>query len=232
MPIKQSDQFRTPPKLFKELNEVFNFFWDACCDKDNCLLPSQAPLITDFGEYNYLTYKWRRHQLDLYKDMSIFMNPPYSKPSKDNPGINAFIEKAWKDSKHFRVVMLVKADMSTDWFNYPLIQRCGQIITEYQSTYELSFCCREILKAMEAEKKRMSIESPRMSYSGIGILHLRKRIKFYVSEEVFMNDYKLHPEFKGCVDHSKNYKRVQDGIVSKSSANFPSMVMIFDRRGK
>ncbi len=43
-----------------------------------------------------------------------------------------------------------------------------------------------------------------------------------------------HPSW-GCkldLNETKNYKRVEDGIVSKNCANFPSMIMIFDRRSE
>lgn len=197
-----SDCWCTPAPLFKELDGVCNFFWDACCDRNNCLVESQKDLLVDDDwEYDYLKADMIEYMRRLYchetiLDKSIFMNPPYSRPSKDNPGINAFIKKAWEDSKHFRVVMLVKADMSTDWFNYPL-ERPGDPI------YAIHINQRKD-ESIQSVYGRLEKQTQKVDYSHIGVIHLRKRIKFYVS----------------------------DGIVSKASANFPSMVVVFDRRGK
>ena len=244
---KISDTFRTPPKLFNELDSALGpFFWDACCDKDNCLVKNQFNFLATYlkeNDYDYLQTDLKAMADDMlqpYKDCtSIFMNPPYSNPMP-------FIKKAWEDSKHFRVVMLLKADMSTKWFNYALETRCGRVVTEYQSHYNLSFMCRELLLGMDNERERMKIESPNMAYNGIGVLHLRNRVKFYVSEEVFEEDAKKNGhKFKNklipatinngeCtwdLMETKNYKRVEDGIVSRSGANFPSMILVLDRRG-
>src|SRR5690348_2720537 len=103
--------------------------------------------------------------------------------------------------------------------------------------------CKELLLGMDNERDRMKIESPNMTYNGIGLLHIRNRVKFYVSEEVFIPDGIKNEgnvatlgAWKGNHNHpilqeTKNYRRVEDGIISKSGANFSSMVMIFDRRG-
>lgn len=216
-----SDEFRTPPKLFKELNDVTPFFWDACCKEDNCLVGPKVAY--GFPFYNYLNKSFYdlRNRKDL-KDKSIFINPPYSDPLP-------FIKKAWEDSKYFRVVLLVKTDMTTKWFNYALDsepdiytihmnQRTGETITEVLT--------------------RLQNRTQKVDYKNVGIVHLRKRLKFYVSEEVFINDYDLnksaiYDRFGPGVSpilETKHYNRVEDGIVSKASANFPSMIMIFDRR--
>lgn len=246
---KPSDQFRTPPKLFKELDSVFNFFWDACCDENNCLADYQKSWfkkIPDFcKEYDYLTYTFSETVKQYAPSSTIFMNPPYSNPLP-------FIKKAWEDSKHFRVVMLLKADMSTKWFNYAIEQNENRVTHINQGNLDLKTACEVLLGHMKHARSD-EIENPwreeeqgdRLFAGKIGILHLRKRIKFYVSEEAFIEDSKYYcklssgkeyiraycKEFGGHILETKNYKRVEDGIVSKSTANFPSLIMIFDRRG-
>lgn len=229
---KLSDEFRTPPKLFKELYEIFNFFWDACCDTDNCLSAIQNQLwkmnILQYPTYDYrlsdMLKNWEK--CDEYGTKSyekaIFMNPPYSDPMP-------FIKKAWEDSKHFKVVMLLKADMSTDWFNYAPEQGAKTFICP--PTENLRGLLGGLVKR----------NNPYQCY----VVPLRKRIKFYVSEEVFQNDKNnwsgktVLGTPRNCDRYTKNkilletknYKRVDDGIVSKNTANFPSLIMIFDRRG-
>lgn len=95
------DEWQTPKDLFKYLNETYGpFFWDACCNKSNCLVKTQYPT----KNYNYLTcdivkeVKTYSAKVDTF--FAIFMNPPYS-----NPG--PFIAKAWEDSKDFKIVILV-----------------------------------------------------------------------------------------------------------------------------
>ncbi len=240
--MSSSDEFRTPPKLFKELDSVFNFFWDACCTKENCLVDYQKGIleVNSPKMYDYLitdlhkAAEWVYMREKTYKDnLSVFMNPPYS-----NPG--PFIKKAWDDSKYFRVIMLLKTDMSTNWFNYALEQSLGRYIHRNEVISNYSNLCSQLVYLTE------TMDSENLQ---IGILHLRKRIKFYVSEEIFISDANTYydksdmdyvlsdyndgedPAPYGELMYSKNYKRVKDGIVSKSSANFPSMLMIFDRRG-
>ena len=228
---KSSDSFRTPPELFNALNEVTPFFWDACCTKDNCLLPTQVPLITDFGDYNYLTYQFQNHQKDIYKDMSIFINPPYSRGS-----VGPIIEKAWEDSRHFRVVMLLKADMSTNWFNENIIDKSRQwpkhvhqaLGTPLSATYQV------LLNYMKDDNL------------DVGILHLRKRVKFLADEEMMLEDAKKYPDDAsgfGPIDTidttfdgwelmtTKNFTRGADNLIyPKSGPTFPSMLVVLDRR--
>lgn len=233
---KQSDTFRTPPSLFKELDSVFNFFWDACCDKDNCLVKRQKDYLACGWGNDYLTINLTEKRYEPFRQdgSSIFINPPYSKSTKDHDGIDKFVRKAWEDAKHFRVVMLLKADMSTGWFNYPLMDICKfDPPHEHELNGSIYGTITSLLEKMKYQK------------SPIGVYHFRNRIKFYVSEEVLEEDAKKNGhKFKNklipatinngeCswdLMETKNYKRVEDGIVSKSGANFPSMIMILDRR--
>lgn len=98
---KLSDEWQTPIELFNYLDDKYRFFWDACCNMDNCLSGYQKFNYSDDKYKDYL----KNDMNELFKDhgtdsRSIFMNPPYS-----NPG--PFITKAWEDAKHFKIVILV-----------------------------------------------------------------------------------------------------------------------------
>lgn len=121
--MSNSDEWCTPPELFKELDEVFNFFWDACCTKNNCLVKGQG---IEVG-YDYLQEDSSKY--DYPGEGSIFINPPYSNPLP-------FIKKAWEDAKYFRVVCLVKHDHTTKWFNYALDQ-ADKIVIGRQGNYSV-----------------------------------------------------------------------------------------------
>ena len=92
---KLSDQWQTPDWLFQELNNEFHFDIDLCATEDNHKCKNWC--------HDYLAFEAR----DLAP--TCFMNPPYSNPKP-------FIEKAWEDSKHCKIVCLVKCDPSTQWW--------------------------------------------------------------------------------------------------------------------
>lgn len=238
---KLSDNYRTPPELFNALNEVTPFFWDACCDKDNCLVLEQQKLMVTL--YDYLSLNILGMYSALGNDIlpstpykhAIFMNPPYSNPLP-------FIKKAWEDSKHFRVVMLVKADMSTDWFNY--ILDTGFPLVTHLNQYTIEGIGRAYLRII-----RTLDEDPYRSK--VGILHLRKRVKFLADEEMFMADkgclLEIKPDVFIAPNHyitaeeftndgrkvveTKNFKRGADGLIyPKRGPTFPSMILVLDRR--
>lgn len=243
---RYSDCYQTPvDKIYNPLNSVTPFFWDACCDKNNCLA-SNREMLTDRGweKYNYLiedmltVREYFHAELDMpYCSLNtIFMNPPYSDPLP-------FVEKAWEDSKNFRVVMLLKADHSTKWYNYPL-DRCEMFSMDQQATKEpIVRAYKSILGEMKYDK------------SQVGILHIRDRIKFYASEAMMLNDAHWNPGVNNknlkymngqecsspygrglherILSETKNFKRLESGlIIAKNSGTFPSMIMILDRRGE
>lgn len=92
---KRSDEWQTPAWLFEELNKEFNFDIDLCATAENSKCDSYCE--------NYLIQ-------NIKGCRSAFMNPPYSNPKP-------FIEKAWEDSKHCKIVCLVKCDPSTRWWS-------------------------------------------------------------------------------------------------------------------
>lgn len=110
---KLSDQWQTPTWLFDELDKEFNFRIDLCANERNCksqfyfedYLTNKNP-----GQFCVNEYETFEFIIDnLNGEFSCFMNPPYSNPKP-------FIEKAWEDSKHCKIVCLVKCDPSTKWW--------------------------------------------------------------------------------------------------------------------
>ena len=87
------DEWQTPEYIVDYLQSMYGkFTWDACCNKNNCLVDYQRESL-DFEDYNYLN--WISNGNDL-----IFLNPPYS-------NIAPFIKKAWTDSLSSKVIVLV-----------------------------------------------------------------------------------------------------------------------------
>lgn len=99
MTEKLSDEWQTPQWLFDELNKEFNFDIDLCATNENSK-------CDDYYD-DYLREEVREH---IKVWTCAFMNPPYSNPK-------SFIETAWEDSKHCKIVCLVKCDPSTKWWS-------------------------------------------------------------------------------------------------------------------
>lgn len=121
-----SNEWCTPDWLFKELNKEFNFDIDLCATRENSKCDTYC---TDYlnNEYQQISEPFlhpgkivfeSREPLPFEKllgayredNFVCFMNPPYSNPKP-------FIEKAWEDSKHCKIVCLVKCDPSTKWWS-------------------------------------------------------------------------------------------------------------------
>ena len=76
MNVKGNDNFRTPNKLFNQLNSIFNFTLDVACTTNDC--KCLRGIYYDKG-FNSLEYDWKGER--------CFCNPPFSKKKE-------FIEKA------------------------------------------------------------------------------------------------------------------------------------------
>ncbi len=91
--LKHSDNWGTPPDLYRSLNEEYDFDFDPCPlnhDTSN----NWDGLLVDWGYRN-------------------FINPPYSRKLKE-----AFIIKAVKESRKFKLcVMLLPVSTSTKVFH-------------------------------------------------------------------------------------------------------------------
>lgn len=109
---KVSDGWRTPQWLFNELNREFNFDIDLCATRENSkcnhFCYNYLESLTGSKDSNCIGTLYEDFDHQIVK-RSAFMNPPYSDPKP-------FIEKAWADSKHCKIVCLVKCDPSTKWW--------------------------------------------------------------------------------------------------------------------
>ena len=102
------DEARTPPSLFKKLDDRFHFEVDVFCKRSNCVC--DAGIFYDEG-HDALKEDWFLPPFDTV----FYGNPPYSNPEP-------FIKKAYEESlKGATVVMLLPADTSTKAFhNYDM----------------------------------------------------------------------------------------------------------------
>ena len=99
-PLDERNEARTPPSLFKKLDERFHFDCDIAATEDNALC-----------------VRWYKDFLHpeayLLSNDVAFGNPPYSRGM-----IDKFCKKAYEESlKGAVVVMLLPADTSTKYFH-------------------------------------------------------------------------------------------------------------------
>lgn len=98
-------EYRTPMKLFKQLDEEFHFDLDPCTTKDNPLGTKWFFTKEDDG----LKKPW-----SMYIGVrSVFVNPPYGKD------IGKWVEKSYLTSSvnGLTVVMLLPVRTDTRWFH-------------------------------------------------------------------------------------------------------------------
>lgn len=103
-----ADEARTPPELFRKLDERFDFDVDVAATADNSLC---------YGYYgkndNALICDWYEFLGGDGTVKTFFCNPPYSRGS-----IPAFVKKSYEESlKGATVVLLLPADTSTITFH-------------------------------------------------------------------------------------------------------------------
>ncbi len=97
VPPGEGDSLETPPWLFRQLNEAFNFGWDAASSKENNLVGGYGNCL----ELNWCDRAWG----------VVYLNPPYSNPSP-------FLANAvYYMTKRVTTVALIKGDPSTRWWN-------------------------------------------------------------------------------------------------------------------
>ena len=90
--LVQHDNWATPPEVYDKLNDEFSFDFDPC------------PLFAIDNNFDGLVVDWGK---------SNFINPPYSRKSKE-----AFIRKAYEESLKGKVcVMLLPVSTSTIIFH-------------------------------------------------------------------------------------------------------------------
>lgn len=242
MKNKLSDSWRTPDWLFDKLNKEHGpFNIDLCATAYNSRC--------EFFYENYLSGKVHEdfYSYDLTGFKTAFMNPPYSNPYP-------FIEKAWEDSKHCKIVLLVKVDTSTKWckvfWDYNV--KCPHCD---EGTYELR------ISAPFEEPRWWTEECYKCNGTGVyngpkpgaSVYFLEKRVKFdppvelVESGEVFKNGKgkwvqkckicegagKYHVQSKKDKLGGRDFNCAQcsgKGYKPLSGPSFPSCVLVFDRR--
>lgn len=98
-----NDLWRTPPSLFHNLNQQFNFIADMACSNQNKLCP-----VGFTQAHDSLSFDWadKLNQTGSY----VWCNPPYSDPY---PFVVKAVEAA---QKGLGTVMLLNQDTSVGWF--------------------------------------------------------------------------------------------------------------------
>jgi phage N-6-adenine-methyltransferase len=119
------DEARTPPSLFKKLDQRWKFAVDLACTRLNCMVHSG--IFHDEG-YDTLKMDWNRiielGQVRGEDNFSGYCNPPYSNPEP-------FIVKAYEESlKGVAIVMLLPSDTSTKVFHHYTMKASEIIFTE------------------------------------------------------------------------------------------------------
>lgn len=100
-PITQKDKWGTCPKIFKPLNEEFNFTLDPCCEIETALCEKYYT-----QKENGLIQDWQGEK--------VYCNPPYS-----NGNIDLWMEKCYIESlkPNTTVVALVPVSTSARWWH-------------------------------------------------------------------------------------------------------------------
>ena len=118
-PMNERDQARTPPSLFKKLNDIYDFALDVAASDENHLcdwyFTQECSALSDEASWHHC------------KDREgVYCNPPYSRGN-----IDRFIKKGYEESlKGAVVVMLLPSDTSTRYFhNYCM--KASEIIFLY-----------------------------------------------------------------------------------------------------
>jgi phage N-6-adenine-methyltransferase len=110
-----SGDWRTPPELFKVLQDRFRFDYDGFADHDNALLPTYSTLEGTFRKHDC-----GPQQIDTldglhaeWLNRRVFLNPPYSRG--DIGPIVASAHARARDAS--LVVALLSAATDTKWFH-------------------------------------------------------------------------------------------------------------------
>jgi len=92
-----SNEWETPPDLFKKLDDEFHFTLDPCCTHENHLCPTYYT-----KEDDGLSKDWSGH--------IVYVNPPYGRE------IGKWVKKC-HDEKGAVCVMCIPARTDTRWFH-------------------------------------------------------------------------------------------------------------------
>jgi site-specific DNA-methyltransferase (adenine-specific) len=102
--LEASDNWATPPELYEELNQEFDFDFDPCPLNLHAITPETDGLIIEWGSRN-------------------FINPPYSRKLKD-----AFVHRAVEVAKNGSLcVCLLPVSTSTVLFHDWILPNATEI---------------------------------------------------------------------------------------------------------
>lgn len=97
---EQKDKWETPIYIFDELNDIYNFTLDPCCEIHTAKCNK---FYTE--EDNGLIQEWSNE--------IVFVNPPYSRGN-----IDKWMEKCYNESsKGVTIVALIPVSTSSKWFH-------------------------------------------------------------------------------------------------------------------
>lgn len=109
----EKDEARTPPEIFRKLDEEFHFILDVACTRANSLCI--RGFFHEEGK-DGLIEDWVKHAMDeiARHPYPVWVQPPYS-----NGNILKFVHKAWLESGNgATVVLLIPSDTSTEYFDF------------------------------------------------------------------------------------------------------------------
>jgi phage N-6-adenine-methyltransferase len=206
-----SNCWQTPQWLFDELHAEFNFDIDLCATEENSKV-IKLGLATYCEDY-------LQTDLSMFEFNSAFMNPPYSNPKP-------FIEKTWEDSKHCKIVCLVKCDPSTKW--WATFWNYNDVIWEQGTALQHTVTKRGPKPGCEVRffPKRIKFDPP----AGNPIMEPCFYCRGLGQVEKIFHGYNLghyttgEIEQCGICDGAKELKK------SLSGPTFPSALIIMDRR--
>lgn len=96
----QKDKWQTDPKVFKPLNDQYNFTLDPCCEIHTALCDK---FYTE--KENGLIQKWEGE--------TVFVNPPYSRGN-----IDQWMKKCYEESLNgTTVIALIPVSTSSNWWH-------------------------------------------------------------------------------------------------------------------
>lgn len=119
--INKNDEWETPKKLYRKLDQEFNFELDACASNLNHKCDKYFT-----KEDNALIQNW--------KAKSVFCNPPYSE-------IGAFVKKSYCECKKGNaetVVLLCFSKTETKWFHKYILGKAEIRFIKGRVAFELN----------------------------------------------------------------------------------------------
>jgi len=97
---EQKDKWETPYKIFKQLDDIYNFTLDPCCDLGTAKCNTFFTEKEDGLKISWLGYV-------------VFVNPPYSRGN-----IDTWMRKCYNESQNgVKIVALIPVSTSSNWWH-------------------------------------------------------------------------------------------------------------------